>query len=144
MWEEAISLCKELAEQYEMEIFDYELLSQNLVRSPQGEPAALEVGCLGPWLGREAGETGSRGRRHVGVGSRERNGSRAELSQTVLSISLPAGNISKGRSSGKAHWAQFLGWSAKYLPSAGAAAAAHPINTTTFAVKFPQITKPIR
>lgn len=35
MWEEAISLCKELAEQYEMEIFDYELLSQNLVRYPQ-------------------------------------------------------------------------------------------------------------
>lgn len=35
MWEEAISLCKELAEQYEMEIFDYELLSQNLVRCPQ-------------------------------------------------------------------------------------------------------------
>lgn len=34
MWEEAISLCKELAEQYEMEIFDYELLSQNLVRRP--------------------------------------------------------------------------------------------------------------
>lgn len=32
MWEEAIGLCKELAEQYEMEIFDYELLSQNLVR----------------------------------------------------------------------------------------------------------------
>lgn len=32
MWEEAISLCKELAEQYEMEIFDYELLSLNLVR----------------------------------------------------------------------------------------------------------------
>ncbi|ELK28896.1 Dedicator of cytokinesis protein 2 [Myotis davidii] len=32
MWEEAISLCKELAEQYEMEIFDYELLSQNLVQ----------------------------------------------------------------------------------------------------------------
>lgn len=31
MWEEAISLCKELADQYEMEIFDYELLSQNLV-----------------------------------------------------------------------------------------------------------------
>ncbi|MGH0116442.1 UNVERIFIED_CONTAM: hypothetical protein FKN15_017092 [Acipenser sinensis] len=30
MWEDAISLCKELAEQYEMEIFDYELLSQNL------------------------------------------------------------------------------------------------------------------
>lgn len=35
MWEEAISLCKELAEQYEMEIFDYELLSQNLVRLSQ-------------------------------------------------------------------------------------------------------------
>lgn len=35
MWEEAISLCKELAEQYEMEIFDYELLSQNLVRCHQ-------------------------------------------------------------------------------------------------------------
>lgn len=34
MWEEAISLCKELAEQYEMEVFDYELLSQNLVRLP--------------------------------------------------------------------------------------------------------------
>lgn len=33
MWEEAISLCKELAEQYEKEVFDYELLSQNLVRS---------------------------------------------------------------------------------------------------------------
>uniref|UniRef100_A0A803TVA9 Dedicator of cytokinesis 2 n=1 Tax=Anolis carolinensis TaxID=28377 RepID=A0A803TVA9_ANOCA len=32
MWEEAISLCKELAEQYEMEIFDYELLSQNLIQ----------------------------------------------------------------------------------------------------------------
>ncbi|PKU29699.1 hypothetical protein llap_19997 [Limosa lapponica baueri] len=30
MWEEAISLCKELAEQYEKEVFDYELLSQNL------------------------------------------------------------------------------------------------------------------
>uniref|UniRef100_G3UT37 Dedicator of cytokinesis 2 n=1 Tax=Meleagris gallopavo TaxID=9103 RepID=G3UT37_MELGA len=32
MWEEAISLCKELAEQYEKEVFDYELLSQNLVQ----------------------------------------------------------------------------------------------------------------
>uniref|UniRef100_H0WLI3 Dedicator of cytokinesis 2 n=1 Tax=Otolemur garnettii TaxID=30611 RepID=H0WLI3_OTOGA len=32
MWEEAISLCKELAEQYEMEVFDYELLSQNLIQ----------------------------------------------------------------------------------------------------------------
>ncbi|XP_069755178.1 dedicator of cytokinesis protein 2-like [Narcine bancroftii] len=30
MWEEALNLCKELAEQFEMEIFDYELLSHNL------------------------------------------------------------------------------------------------------------------
>ncbi|KAF5891448.1 dedicator of cytokinesis protein 2, partial [Clarias magur] len=30
MWEEAIALCKELAEQYEMEVFDYELLGQSL------------------------------------------------------------------------------------------------------------------
>ena len=32
MWEEAITLCKELSEQYENEIFDYELLSKRLVR----------------------------------------------------------------------------------------------------------------
>ncbi|CAH2276722.1 dedicator of cytokinesis 2 [Pelobates cultripes] len=32
MWEEAISLCKQLADQYEMEIFDYELLSQCLTQ----------------------------------------------------------------------------------------------------------------
>ncbi|XP_068133503.1 dedicator of cytokinesis protein 2 isoform X2 [Hyperolius riggenbachi] len=32
MWEEAIALCKQLAEQYEMEIFDYELLSQCLTQ----------------------------------------------------------------------------------------------------------------
>ncbi|XP_042527361.1 LOW QUALITY PROTEIN: dedicator of cytokinesis protein 2-like [Dipodomys spectabilis] len=32
MWEEAISLCKELAEQYETELFDYELLSRNLIQ----------------------------------------------------------------------------------------------------------------
>lgn len=31
MWEEAITLCKELVEQYENEIFDYELLSKKLV-----------------------------------------------------------------------------------------------------------------
>uniref|UniRef100_A0A8C4HSW4 Dedicator of cytokinesis 2 n=1 Tax=Dicentrarchus labrax TaxID=13489 RepID=A0A8C4HSW4_DICLA len=30
MWEEAITLCKELADQYENEIFDYELLSKRL------------------------------------------------------------------------------------------------------------------
>lgn len=50
-----------------------------------------------------------------------------ELSQAVLSISLPVGNISKGRSSGKTH--QFLRWSVKYLLGAGAAAVAHPVNT---------------
>ena len=32
MWEEAITLCKELADQYELEVFDYELLSKRLVR----------------------------------------------------------------------------------------------------------------
>ncbi|XP_060052998.1 dedicator of cytokinesis protein 2 [Erinaceus europaeus] len=32
MWEEAIGLCKELACQYEEEVFDYELLSQNLIQ----------------------------------------------------------------------------------------------------------------
>ncbi|KAM4676967.1 dedicator of cytokinesis protein 2 [Discoglossus pictus] len=32
MWEEAISLCKQLSDQYEMEIFDYELLSQCLTQ----------------------------------------------------------------------------------------------------------------
>lgn len=31
MWEEAITLCKELADQFEMEVFDYELLGQKLV-----------------------------------------------------------------------------------------------------------------
>lgn len=36
MWEEAIALCKELAEQYEKEVFDYELLSQNLVSLYRG------------------------------------------------------------------------------------------------------------
>lgn len=48
MWEEAISLCKELAEQYEMEIFDYELLSQNLVRlSPWRQTEKSEGRGLG-------------------------------------------------------------------------------------------------
>lgn len=36
MWEEAIALCKELADQYEKEVFDYELLSQNLVSLYRG------------------------------------------------------------------------------------------------------------
>lgn len=76
MWEEAISLCKELAEQCEMEIFDYQLLSQNLVRRPQGEPAALQAGQRG------RGEAEPR-REALGVGPRERNRSRAELSQTA-------------------------------------------------------------
>lgn len=35
MWEEAITLCKELAEQYENEIFDYELLSRRLVMTSE-------------------------------------------------------------------------------------------------------------
>ncbi|XP_072573617.1 dedicator of cytokinesis protein 2 [Paramormyrops kingsleyae] len=30
MWEEAIALCKELAEQFELEVFDYDMLSQSL------------------------------------------------------------------------------------------------------------------
>uniref|UniRef100_A0A8C2T4L4 Dedicator of cytokinesis protein 2-like n=1 Tax=Coturnix japonica TaxID=93934 RepID=A0A8C2T4L4_COTJA len=33
MWEEAIHICKELAEQYESEIFDYEMLSKILVKA---------------------------------------------------------------------------------------------------------------
>uniref|UniRef100_A0A8V0XT84 DOCKER domain-containing protein n=1 Tax=Gallus gallus TaxID=9031 RepID=A0A8V0XT84_CHICK len=33
MWEEAIHICKELAEQYESEIFDYEMLSEILVKA---------------------------------------------------------------------------------------------------------------
>lgn len=40
-------MCKELAEQYEMEIFDYELLSQNLVRLTPAGLAVLEAGCSG-------------------------------------------------------------------------------------------------
>ena len=67
MWEEAISLCKELAEQYEMEVFDYELLSQNLVSRPQGELTALQAGCSGPGLSREVGERGRRGGKPRGV-----------------------------------------------------------------------------
>lgn len=36
MWEEAIHICKELAEQYESEIFDYEMLSEILVSARLG------------------------------------------------------------------------------------------------------------
>lgn len=64
MWEEAISLCKELAEQYEMEIFDYELLSQNLVRHPQR--GQLSWGPVHRALIHQRGRGG--GRRPGGVG----------------------------------------------------------------------------
>lgn len=40
MWEEAIILGKELAEQYENEMFDFEQLSASLV-SPQVAPGAV-------------------------------------------------------------------------------------------------------
>uniref|UniRef100_A0A8C4LZH0 Dedicator of cytokinesis 2 n=1 Tax=Equus asinus asinus TaxID=83772 RepID=A0A8C4LZH0_EQUAS len=43
MWEEAISLCKELAEQYEMEIFDYELLSQNLIQQAKFYESIMKI-----------------------------------------------------------------------------------------------------
>lgn len=43
MWEEAITLCKELADQYEMEVFDYELLSQSLVRHTQHTVASYSI-----------------------------------------------------------------------------------------------------
>lgn len=39
MWEEAITLCKELVEQYENEIFDYELLSKRLVMHQYLQPS---------------------------------------------------------------------------------------------------------
>uniref|UniRef100_A0A8C3IK91 Dedicator of cytokinesis 2 n=1 Tax=Chrysemys picta bellii TaxID=8478 RepID=A0A8C3IK91_CHRPI len=42
MWEEAIHICKELAEQYESEVFEYEMLSDILV-SPRGR-GALRLG----------------------------------------------------------------------------------------------------
>ncbi|CDR18799.1 unnamed protein product [Oncorhynchus mykiss] len=44
MWEEAITLCKELADQYEMEVFEYELLSQSLVRHAVASCSAY--GCF--------------------------------------------------------------------------------------------------
>ncbi|XP_025068357.1 dedicator of cytokinesis protein 2 [Alligator sinensis] len=43
MWEEAISLCKELAEQYEMEVFDYELLSQNLIQQAKFYESIMKI-----------------------------------------------------------------------------------------------------
>lgn len=47
MWEEAIHICKELAEQYESHVFDYEMLSDILVG------ASLGWGCC--WQGRMVG-----------------------------------------------------------------------------------------
>ncbi|XP_078449223.1 dedicator of cytokinesis protein 1-like isoform X1 [Lampetra planeri] len=59
MWEEAIVLCKELAEQYEMEIFDYEQLSQllqkqalfyqkiNNIKNPRPKRDYFSVGYYG-------------------------------------------------------------------------------------------------
>ncbi|XP_075065915.1 dedicator of cytokinesis protein 2 isoform X2 [Mixophyes fleayi] len=57
MWEEAISLCKQLADQYEMEIFDYELLSQclkqqatfyeNIMKILRPKPDYFAVGYYG-------------------------------------------------------------------------------------------------
>lgn len=46
MWEEAIHICKELAEQYESEVFDYEMLSDILVSARPG------------WSGEAAGRAG--------------------------------------------------------------------------------------
>uniref|UniRef100_UPI00358F3F9F dedicator of cytokinesis protein 1-like n=1 Tax=Myxine glutinosa TaxID=7769 RepID=UPI00358F3F9F len=57
MWEEAIVLCKELAEQYEMEVFDYEQLStvlrkeatlyESMVQQPRPWPDYVAIGCYG-------------------------------------------------------------------------------------------------
>uniref|UniRef100_A0A8C6KGM2 Dedicator of cytokinesis 2 n=1 Tax=Nothobranchius furzeri TaxID=105023 RepID=A0A8C6KGM2_NOTFU len=52
MWEEAITLCKELAEQYENEIFDYELLSkrlfyENIMKILRPKPDYFAVGYYG-------------------------------------------------------------------------------------------------
>ncbi|XP_040525641.1 dedicator of cytokinesis protein 2-like isoform X2 [Gallus gallus] len=43
MWEEAIHICKELAEQYESEIFDYEMLSEILQREAKFYEKILKV-----------------------------------------------------------------------------------------------------
>lgn len=43
MWEEAIHICKELAEQYESEVFDYEMLSDILVSAWPGWGGRLLV-----------------------------------------------------------------------------------------------------
>ncbi|XP_064360000.1 dedicator of cytokinesis protein 2-like [Dromaius novaehollandiae] len=43
MWEEAIHICKELAEQYESEIFDYEMLSDILQREARFYEKILKV-----------------------------------------------------------------------------------------------------
>ncbi|NWY07698.1 DOCK2 protein, partial [Nothoprocta ornata] len=43
MWEEAIHICKELAEQYESEVFDYEMLSDILQRQAKFYEKILKV-----------------------------------------------------------------------------------------------------
>lgn len=51
MWEEAIALGKELAEQYENEMFDYEQLSELLVGPPFSLPqCAQATGACVPGL----------------------------------------------------------------------------------------------
>uniref|UniRef100_A0A8D0G1X1 DOCKER domain-containing protein n=1 Tax=Sphenodon punctatus TaxID=8508 RepID=A0A8D0G1X1_SPHPU len=57
MWEEAILICKELAEQYEHELFEYELLSDTLqqearfyekiLKVPRPSPEYFAVGYYG-------------------------------------------------------------------------------------------------
>uniref|UniRef100_A0A4W3JZL4 Dedicator of cytokinesis 2 n=1 Tax=Callorhinchus milii TaxID=7868 RepID=A0A4W3JZL4_CALMI len=48
MWEEALNLCKELAEQFEKEIFDYELLSQNLKQQAKFYENIMKILRLNP------------------------------------------------------------------------------------------------
>uniref|UniRef100_A0A3P8YM38 Dedicator of cytokinesis 2 n=1 Tax=Esox lucius TaxID=8010 RepID=A0A3P8YM38_ESOLU len=43
MWEEAIILCKELADQYENEVFDYELLSQSLKQQAKFYESIMKI-----------------------------------------------------------------------------------------------------
>lgn len=122
MWEEAISLCKELAEQYEMEIFDYELLSQNLVR------CHLRADYSGGWCSRPGSpQRWARGREAGQVGHRERMEGGPALSWAGLSSSLPLGIFPKGGILGKLI-RQPLGWVLSTCLALGAAAAAHPIS----------------
>lgn len=139
MWEEAISLCKELAEQYEMEIFDYELLSQNLVRCHFR--ADYSGGrCLGPGSPQRL----VRGREARQVGHRERMEGGPDLSWAVRSSSRPIGDISNGRNSGKTHQTA-TGMGVKYLLGTGrCCCGSSNQRCVPSAVKFPQITEPIK